>query len=87
MFARWDVAEELHRQVEILRFHPFHVASSSFGRRAAQQSDQFARPTANRRIDLDGDKGADGVFHGRDQIRCGSRGRVGCLAVADTAMV
>ena len=61
-FSLVDLAEELQRQVQIVRLDPCHV-----GRRAAQGGDQLAGPSADRRGDFDGDKRPKGLFHGRDQ--------------------
>ena len=54
------VAEELQRQMQIVRLDPFHI-----GRRASQRRDQFPRPRADRLRDLNGDKSAKGLFHGK----------------------
>jgi hypothetical protein len=53
-----DVAEELLREVEIVRLDPFHV-----GRGAGETRDQFFRPGADGPGDFDGDEGAKGLFH------------------------
>ena len=64
-----DVAEELQRQVQVVRLDPFHV-----GRRAASAAISSPARARTGPRDFNGDEGAEGFFHRGQGSGAGTRG-------------